>query len=363
MSEIKPQKTIVFTGGGSAGHVVPNLVLMDVLAKKGWNMAYIGSKEGIEKKLTEKTKVPYHGIYSGKLRRYWSIQNFVDPFKVLAGSMEAWHILGKIKPDVVFSKGGFIACPVVFAAWLRRIPVIVHESDLTPGLANRLNFPLASKIALTFEQTKQAVSCKKKVVVTGTPVRQALLQGDAAAGRSLCGFNHAKPCIMIMGGGSGAASINEIVRKALPELLPEFNVIHLCGQGKMDTRLSTLEGYKQFDYVNEDLAHLYACSDLVISRAGANSVYEILALKKPHIFIPLSTKASRGDQIANARFFESLGLSVVLEEASLNAEILVQEINEIFSRLETIQEKIKAYSSETASGAEAIVNLIEVTCG
>lgn len=351
-------KSIVFTGGGSAGHVVPNMALMDVFLSENVKVFYVGSEEGIERKLIEGMKnIPYYPIACGKLRRYFSLKNFFDPLKILLGIWQSFRYLGKIKPDVVFSKGGFVAFPVVFAAWLRRIAVIAHESDLTPGLANRLSFPFVRKIAFTFPPLPNTSLKSEKIVVTGTPIRQELFHGDAKAGRKRCGFENNNPCVMIIGGGSGATMINDTVRKILPELLKTMNVIHCCGQGKLMENFSEKNsGYKQFEYVNEEMADLYASADLIISRAGANTVYEVLALNKVAIFIPLSRKASRGDQIANANFLKSRGLCSVLEEEHLNPQALLQTIQETINHQKEMQEKIVQY--EIQSGTETIVNLI-----
>ncbi len=362
--------SILFTGGGSAGHVVPNLALIDVCLDKKISVSYMGSEEGIERTLVKPLNIPYYAIATGKLRRYLSLQNLLDPFKVFLGIFQAWQQLGKIKPSVVFSKGGFVAFPVVFSAWLRGIPVVAHESDSTPGLANRLSFPFVKKIAMTFpphNSVKKGKTDTSKTVVTGTPLRDSLFQGDAVKGRQLCGFDNDKPCLMVIGGGSGAAVINETVRKALPTLLKTMNVIHCCGKGKtLPSMASSLpdEGsgiYKQFDYVNEELPHLYACADLVISRAGANTVYEILALQKPALFIPLSLKASRGDQIANANFLSSQGLCHMLDESNLSANTLLASIHVLSQQSFSIQEKMKVYGKEhkIKEGTQAIIQLIQ----
>lgn len=354
--------SILFTGGGTAGHVVPNIALIINFLEKKVDISYIGSEDGIEKKLIKALHIPYYAISCGKLRRYWSIKNFLDPFKILLGIFQAWRYLGYIKPDIVFSKGGFVAFPVVFSAWLRRMPVVAHESDLTPGLANRLSFPFVKKIAVSFADTKIG----NKTVVTGTPIRESLFQGDASVGRELCGIHNHKPCLLVIGGSLGAAVINEVVRKALPVLLETMNVIHCCGVGKIATVVplnsptSHERGkYQQFEYVNEELSHLYACADVVISRAGANTVYEILALKKAALFIPLSLQASRGDQIANARYLKSKGLGQVLEESELTSESLVQSIQEVFKQQSTIQSAIE--KSNIKSGTDAIIRLINKT--
>lgn len=359
-------QSIVFTGGGSAGHVVPNMALINALIEQNpeINIHYIGSEKGIERELIK--NIPYHTIACGKLRRYFSLQNILDPFKIILGIFQAWCILGSIKPkpQMVFSKGGFVAFPVVFSAWLRRVPVIAHESDLTPGLANRLSFPFVKKIALTFEKTEAYLKPQNalKTVVTGTPIRKSLLNGDAQKGREICAFKTIKPCLLVIGGGSGAAVINASVRRALPELLKTMNVIHCCGQGKQDVSLNDLTDYKQFEYANAELADLYACADLVISRAGANTVYEILALKKSAIFIPLSLKASRGDQVVNARWIASQGLGIVLDEDVLlddeqsQGTLLQETIKNTWKNRESIQQKI--IQENITSGTDAIIYLI-----
>lgn len=356
---MKTQATIVFTGGGSAGHVIPNLELIATLQQRGWQVSYIGSKDGVERGIVARSNIAYQGITCGKLRRYFSWKNFIDPFKIIWGTLQAYANLTKLKPNIVFSKGGFVAFPVVVAAWLRGIPVIAHESDFTPGLANKLSFPFATHICLTFAEAQKYFKQQQKLVVTGTPIRAILFKGDAAKGRALCDFTHDKPVLMIIGGGQGAAVINQSIRAVLPQLLEQLNIIHICGAGKVAASLLNIAGYRQFDYVDQNLEHLYACADIVISRAGANSVYEILALQKPHIFVPLSLKASRGDQIFNARFFAKQGLSKVLDEDTLTSEQLLATIKEILSDYTTIKAKLTDYSVH--SGTDAIVKLIETT--
>lgn len=330
-------KAIVLTGGGTAGHVTPNLALIEALQMEDWAIAYIGSNEGVEKQIIEQqTNIPFYAIRSGKLRRYFSWQNFIDPLNVVAGIWQSFFILRGLKTKVVFSKGGFVALPVVIAAWLNRIPIVTHESDITPGLANQLSFPFVKNICVTFAAAKKHFKKAEKVRVTGTPIRQNLFQGNAQKGIELCGFNSQKPCLLVIGGSLGAQSINQVVRKALPKICQQYQVIHICGKGKMDAQFAHHAGYKQFEYVNEELAHLFAASSLVISRAGSNALYEILALQKPHILIPLSRKVSRGDQIQNAAFFAEQGISTVLQEDALSADSLCGAINEVTNKKDTI---------------------------
>ena len=327
-------KHIVLTGGGTAGHVTPNIALLPALREAGYQVSYIGSYEGIERKLIEELGIPYYGISSGKLRRYFDLKNFTDPFRVLKGFGEAKKILKQLKPDVVFSKGGFVTVPVVIAAKKCKIPAIIHESDMTPGLANRLCLSSAAKICCNFPETVNSLP-KDKAILTGTPIRQELLQGDREAGRRFCGFTSQKPVLMVIGGSLGAASVNQHIRSILPELLKEFQVIHLCGKGKTDESLKNTEGYVQFEYIKQELADLFALSDIVISRAGANAICEINALHKPNLLIPLSANASRGDQILNARSFERQGYSMVLEEEEITDEKLLSSIRRLYADRQT----------------------------
>lgn len=323
-------KKIVMTGGGTAGHVTPNIALMPALRKEGYEISYIGSYDGIEKRLIEEQNVPYYGISSGKLRRYFDLKNFSDPFKVIKGYGQSIKLLKKLKPDVVFSKGGFVSVPVVLAAKHCKIPAIIHESDLTPGLANKLAIPGATKVCCNFPETLRYLPTEK-AVLTGSPIRQELLHGNPENARKLCNFDQdEKPVILIIGGSLGSKAINAAIRELLPQLLDNYHIIHLCGKGNLDASCNDKKGYVQFEYANKELADLFALSDLVISRAGANAICELLALRKPNILIPLSAAASRGDQILNANSFKASGYSYVLEEENLNANTLSEAIRYVF---------------------------------
>ena len=349
-------KRILLTGGGTAGHVTPNIALLPRLRELGYDISYMGSYDGIEKKLITEFQIPYYGISSGKLRRYFDPKNFSDPFKVLKGYGEAVRIIRKLKPDVVFSKGGFVSVPVVLAAKRCKVPCIIHESDMTPGLANKLAIPAASKVCCNFPETLQYLP-KDKAVLSGSPIRQELLHGDALAARKFTGLTDDKPVILVMGGSLGAAAVNEAVRKILPTLLKDFHVIHLCGKGKLDASLSGLSGSVQYEYINEELKDLFALADIVISRAGANSICELLALHKPNLLIPLSAAASRGDQILNARSFEKQGFSLVLEEEAISNEVLLQTIHRLYDERASFSEAMKA--SRQTDSIDTIVGLIE----
>ena len=341
-------KHIVLTGGGTAGHVTPNIALMGRLKEQGYQISYIGSYNGIEKTLIEELGIPYYGISSGKLRRYFDLKNFTDPFRVLKGFSEARKLLKQLKPDVVFSKGGFVTVPVVVAAGRLKIPAIIHESDMTPGLANKLCIPSAVKVCCNFPETKAHLP-EGKAVVTGTPIRPELLQGDADKGRAFTGFTSEKPVIMIIGGSLGAQAVNDAIRRILPELLKDFQVVHLCGKGKRDDSKNDLKGYIQYEYIESELADLFAMADIVISRAGANAICELQALKKPNLLIPLSANASRGDQILNARSFEKQGFSMVLEEEAITDEVLLKAIHDLYAHRETYRAAM-----ENAPGQDSI---------
>ena len=341
-------KKIVLTGGGSAGHVTPNIALIPALKKAGYEIYYIGSYEGIEKKLIEDYNIPYFGIATGKLRRYFDPKNFTDPFRVMKGFTESISLLKKIKPDIVFSKGGFVSVPVVRAARVLKIPYIVHESDITPGLANKLSMNGASKICCNFPETMRHLPADK-AILTGTPIREELGMGNAKVGKELCGFTDDKPVLMVIGGSLGAQSVNETVRFALPRILPDFNVVHICGKEKMDNLKLSVPGYKQFEYVKNELKDLFAMADIVVSRAGANSICELLALKKPNILIPLSTRSSRGDQMLNARSFEQQGFSLVIDNDELDEDILVETIQDLYENREKYLDNMSKSSLHSAT--------------
>lgn len=323
-------KKIIMTGGGTAGHVTPNIALMPALKEAGFDIEYIGSINGMEKGLIEATGTPYHGISSGKLRRYFDWKNFSDPFRVLKGYGQAVSLMKKIKPDVVFSKGGFVSVPVVLAAKHCHIPAIIHESDITPGLANKIAIKGAKKVCCNFPETMKYLPADR-AVLTGSPIRRELFSGNAENAIRLCNFkDHSKPVLLIIGGSLGSKIVNEAVRKVLPELLEKFYVIHLCGKGNLDNSLSGTIGYAQFEYASSELTDMFALADMAISRAGANSICELLALHKPNILIPLSAAASRGDQVLNANSFKKQGFSYVLEEEHLTAESLLKAVQEVY---------------------------------
>ena len=349
-------KKIVLTGGGTLGHVTPHLSLIPHLLQAGYEIHYIGTEKGMEaEKIRSVSGVTYHAVQSGKLRRYFSWQNFIDPFKVIAGAFQSAHLMGKIKPDVVFSKGGFVAVPVVFGAWLHRVPVVCHESDLTPGLANRLCAPFARKIATTFPECAQALGPKAEM--TGTPLRPELFRGSRARGLSLLGFDGSKPILLMMGGSSGAQAVNKALREALPRLTGKFDVAHICGKGNLDEALQGMSGYRQLEFLDAELPDALACADLVLSRAGSNALCEFQALCKPMLLVPYPKGASRGDQILNAQSLQKRGLARVLLQEDMTADTLVRALESTWADREQLTAALHA--APPADGTERVLEMIE----
>lgn len=322
-------RKFILTGGGSAGHVTANLALLPYIRDEGLEPIYIGSISGIEKRLMEEQGVPYYGVSTGKFRRYFDPKNFSDPFRVFMGMRQARKLIKKIKPVGLFSKGGFVAVPVVRAAASLKVPCVIHEGDMTLGLANRLCVPVAEKVCCNFPETMSLLP-PAKAVLTGMPIRRELFQGSKRRGLELCGFDGQKPVLMVIGGSQGSVAVNEAVRGVLPELLPGYDVAHVAGEGKIDNLLLTKPGYKQFEYLTDELPDLFAAADVVISRAGANAIGELLALRKPNILIPLTLAQSRGDQILNAKSFEKAGYSIVVDEDDLTHRYLLEKIAELW---------------------------------
>ena len=348
-------KKIVLTGGGTAGHVTPNIAMLPRLRELGYEIYYIGSYDGIEKELIEACGIPYYGIATGKFRRYFDTKNFSDPFRVLKGISEARHLLTKLDPDIVFSKGGFVGVPVVRAAKSRHIPVICHESDMTPGLANRLSIPLATKVCCNFPETIAHLP-EDKAVLTGTPIRPELLQGSREKGLAFTGLTGDKPVILIIGGSLGAQAVNDAVHASLDKLTAKFDIIHLCGKGKLDEKYLDVPGYKQFEYLSAELPDALAATDIVLSRAGANAVFEFLALAKPAVLVPLPLSASRGDQILNAKYFARKGYAAMLEQETLTPESLVEALDKIYEeRLAYIS---RMSSDPLADGTDEVLAVI-----
>lgn len=355
---------VLFTGGGTAGHVTPNIALLEAAIGKNWEVAYVGSAAGIEREMIGALGIPYYPVASGKLRRYFSWQNFFDPFFILWGMLQSVVLCLRLRPDAVFSKGGFVSVPLVVAAWLLRVPVISHESDVTPGLANRLTYPFCRKICVTFEATVRYLP-GGKVNVTGTPVRRSLVAGDAAAGLEFLGFSGEKPVLLVFGGSLGAATINNQARRALPVLLQAFDVVHVVGNGNLETSIEQpgyVNHYVQKEFIGEQFGHVLAAAAVVVSRAGANSLYELLMTRKPHLLIPLGKAASRGDQLDNARVFADLGFSRVLYEEALTGndksdDVFVEAVKDVLVHSEEITARLQSF--EIKDSVNLIIELIQ----
>ena len=335
---------VLITGGGSAGHVTPALAVASELKARGCRLSYIGSNSGLEERLVAGSEMDYHGIAAGKLRRYLSLENLRDAGRVLLGIWQSWRLLGRLRPDVIFSKGGFVAFPVVFAGWLRGVPVVAHESDFSPGLANRLSQPFLRLLCVSFAETAVGVP---GATHTGSPVRQALLKGDAAAGRQRLGFGTEKPVVLVTGGSLGAQDLNRAVADALPALLTRWQVVHVCGAA--EDLPEPQPGYVPLSYVDEGWGDILAAADMVVSRAGANALFELLALRKLHLLVPLPATASRGDQIENAAFARAHGYSDVLRNELLGGSALSDALEALWANREERLEALEQFDVPPAS--------------
>ena len=337
--------TAVFTGGGTGGHIYPGLAIADELKELcrqeniPLNIVWIGCSKKMDKKIVESSigldSVPsvnkFYSIPSGKLRRYFSLKNFTDIFKILAGCVASFFILLKIKPAVVFSKGGFVSVPPCLAAKLLKIPVCTHECDFTPGLATKINSRFASKILLSYKETKDFIPEKlmSRTFVTGNPVRPVFYSTDRQIGKDFVNFSSSKktkPVLFVMGGSLGAKQINDLITENLEWLCENFYVIHQTGnnniENKTDVSETVKKSYRQFPFIYEQMPHVIDYADVVISRAGANSIWECTVLKKPMILIPLCGSGTRGDQVDNADFFERKGAAIVLKGEYANSNSL-----------------------------------------
>lgn len=346
-------KRIVLTGGGTAGHVSPNQALIPLLLSEGWDIHYIGTKAGIERSLIEPMQgVTYHAVSSGKLRRYFDLKNFTDPFRVIAGAFQSFAIIRKLKPSVVFSKGGFVSVPVVVGAALCRVPVVMHESDITPGLANKLCKPFAKVVCTTFPECAKLLG--DKGLETGTPLREAIFSGSRERGLALAGFDGSKPVLMMIGGSLGAQSVNAVLREALPAITEKFDVLHVCGKGNLAPELEGTSGYRQFEYLSDELPDAFACADVLLSRAGSNSLSELLALRKPALLIPYHS--GRGDQLLNANSLKARGLAHVMVQSDLTAESLPPALDALWEDRALLAQRMDALPS--ADGRQAVMEQI-----
>lgn len=327
MSNLKAD-TIVLTGGGTTGHVAVNLALIPMLLERGWRIYYIGSENGIERELiADFPEVDYFGIPTGKLRRYLTWENVKDFGRVFKGIHAARKLIKRLKPDVIFSKGGFVSVPVLIGGFLNGVPSITHESDLTPGLANRLSFPFVKEVMVTFESSMQHVPAKKGYYL-GPVIRKQIQGGSRARGLEAYGFSGKKPVLVVLGGSLGAAAVNQVIWDNLDALLERYDILHGVGRGKGDASIRR-EGYVQVEYIKTAMSDTLAMADIIVSRAGSNAIFEFLYYRKPMLLIPLGTNQSRGDQILNAEQFVSKNYARVLFEAELTTEAFFGRLDEI----------------------------------
>ena len=349
---------VVFTGGGSAGHVLPAVPVMRALRTRGAELAYIGSAGGAEADYLAGEEVAYYGVASGKLRRYFSWRNATDAFAVLRGLWQSHRLLGRLRPDVIFSKGGFVSFPVVLAGWLRRIPVLAHESDFSPGLANRLAMPFLSVLGTSFPMERPR-RLRGELIHCGSPVRPELLAGDPARGRERAGASANVPLVLATGGSLGAEALNAVVCRAAPQLVEWCHLVHICGPGK--ARPLDLPNYRAFEFVDEGWGDLLAAADAVVSRAGANALFELLTLGKPNLLVPLPRAASRGDQIENAAYAERAGYSWVIAEEDLDAVRLVEAVQGLLAERDQWTKRLRSFQAPPAVDllADAISRLAE----
>ena len=347
-------KKIVLTGGGTAGHIMPNIALLEYLGD--FEVHYIGAINGVEQELMSAfPNVTYHAIHTGKLRRYLSLENVKDFFRFQRGIFDARKVLKQIKPDIIFSKGGYVAVPVAAAARKYKIPLITHESDLTPGLANKLISNVAFKVLTTFPETASMIK-DGKGMYSGAPVRSVLFNGDKEKGLSFLGLDGNKPVLLVMGGSKGSRRINDALYGVLNELCEKFDVVHICGPRNVFENSDFPANYRQFAFINEELPDVLAATDYVITRGGSNSIHEFGALKKPMLIIPLSKAASRGDQILNANSFVERGIALKLEEEDLTPEALYTKVRELVNKKASIIEKLNEVNFK--NGTKVVYNEI-----
>ncbi len=348
---------VVVTGGGSSGHVTPALAVVERGQERGWSVSYIGSKDGIERGLVEGAGLDYYWIPVGKLRRYFSLRNFIDPLFVITGVLKATALIRRLRPQVVFSKGGFVSFPVVVGAWLNKVPVVAHESDTTPGLANRISMPFIEVLCVANEETRAHVREGVRVEVTGSPLRKALFAGDRLRGQRTFALDPALRTLLVFGGSLGARTINQAIRALLPTLEDGLQVIHVCGKGNLDRALEDHPRYRQHEYLREEFPDALACADLAVCRAGANSIAELIALELPAIIVPLSASQSRGDQLENAERFAAAGFGWVLKDEELRAQTLAEAIAYGFGKRDAAIAAMRA--SPQSSAAQTIVSIVE----
>lgn len=340
-------KKIMFCGGGSAGHVMPNIAIYELLRDK-YDVCYIGT-DAIEKNICGKFGIGFSEFKGVKLVRGKILCNLSIPFKLFKSVKQCKAILNKHRPDILFCKGGYASLPPAIAASKLKIPVITHESDLTAGLANKIIAAKSRYVLTSFPSTAKQF---KNGLYCGSPMRESLFGRDKTTAKAQMKLD-GRPTVLVFGGGSGSRIINDCLRRNLFELCKKYNILHLCGRGNATD--SNIDGYKQIEFC-EDMGSVYACADYAVARCGSNSAHELIALKIPTLFIPLDNDSSRGDQVMNARYFNDLGLCHVLAERNLTAQTLKEEIERL-----TCDDNIKSAlrNSNVGCGNDKIIEVIE----
>lgn len=336
--------SIVLTGGGTAGHCTPHLAILPYLKKDFDNIYYVGSENGIEKEIIKNTDIPYFSVTCAKLNRNLNAKNLFIPFKVAKGIFQAGKILDRIKPDVVFSKGGYVSLPTVVAAKQRNVPVIAHESDYTMGLANKISAKFCKKILTSFPSTAKEI---KNGEFVGPPLRKSLFAPSKSDVVGNFGFSGERPILLVTGGSQGAKALNDVVCKALPELTAKYDVIHLCGKNNL-MQNPPKKGYYQAEFLNK-IENAFACATVCVTRAGSNTLFELMSLKTPCVLVPLPKGASRGDQILNASYFQQKGLAYVISQENLTEDSLIFAIDSVFANRYNLKRNFEKYPIKDAS--------------
>jgi UDP-N-acetylglucosamine--N-acetylmuramyl-(pentapeptide) pyrophosphoryl-undecaprenol N-acetylglucosamine transferase len=351
-------ETIVFTGGGTGGHVYPGIAVIERLRRE-WtgNILWVGSSKGMERAILEGRGIPFRGVPSGKLRRYFSLRTGIDAFRVLGGFFASLVLFIRVRPRAVFSKGGYVSVPPVYAARLLGIPVVSHESDFDPGLATLLNARCSRKVLVPYEDSADTFppALRDRIVVTGNPVREEMLSGSPDEGFRFLGFSRDKPVLLVVGGSQGAREINSLVRSVLEDLLRFCQVVHQMGP--LEFEPLEKPGYRAVPYLYGELPGVLAAADAVVSRAGAGALWEILAAGKPALLIPLRGPGTRGDQVRNAEYFRKIGAAMVLAEDAIDPDRFLAAVRDL---LGPAAEKMRENIRGTAAGgaADRIVRII-----
>jgi UDP-N-acetylglucosamine--N-acetylmuramyl-(pentapeptide) pyrophosphoryl-undecaprenol N-acetylglucosamine transferase len=352
---------IVFTGGGTGGHIYPGIAVAAALRDiSSCGVVWLGSKNKIDRTIVENAGIKFEEISSGKLRRYFSLRNFTDVFRIIAGFFSSLLLLKKYKPSLLFSKGGFVSVPPAAAAFALRIPVYTHESDFSPGLATKINAYFAKKIFITYKQTASYFNKKllNKIIQSGNPVRSEFYAANPEKGRSFLNIPSGEKILLVLGGSQGAVELNTLVENCLAGLTANFFVVHQTGSVcKLSADKAAQPRYIRVSYIKDEMPDILAAATLALGRAGAGTVWECAAVGRPMVLVPLSGSATRGDQIENAEFFVERGAARMLVRP--DAAKLLETLNDLAGN-EKLLTAMAAASAQvgTMRGAPVIANHI-----